>query len=144
MKNNQLWIQVRLLLLPPNYNILLHDFHYIYYYYYGSTVLCWALANFSVSSSYTQSLGLLGRGMSPSQSLYLHAEQHKHRINAHDTDNQALCGIRTYDPSVRRSEDSSCLRTRGHCDRFHYSWSLQISELLIKFHSCNESTGNTR
>jgi hypothetical protein len=29
----------------------------------------------------------------------------------------ALSGIRTHDPSVRASEDSSCIRPRGHCDR---------------------------
>jgi hypothetical protein len=29
----------------------------------------------------------------------------------------ALSGIRTHDPSVRASEDSSCLRPLGHCDR---------------------------
>jgi hypothetical protein len=29
----------------------------------------------------------------------------------------ALSGIRTYDPSVRASEDSSCLRPCGHCGR---------------------------
>jgi hypothetical protein len=33
------------------------------------------------------------------------------------TDIHALSGIRTYDPSVRASEDSSCLRPRGHYDR---------------------------
>jgi hypothetical protein len=32
---------------------------------------------------YAQSVGLLGRWMSPSQGRYLHTEQHKHRINAH-------------------------------------------------------------
>jgi hypothetical protein len=32
---------------------------------------------------YTQSVGLLGREISPSQGLYLYTEQHKHRINAH-------------------------------------------------------------
>jgi hypothetical protein len=31
-----------------------------------------------------------------------------------------LSGIRTHDPSVRASEDSSCLRTRGYCDRPSY------------------------
>jgi hypothetical protein len=36
-----------------------------------------------VSESYTQSAGLLGRGISPSQGRYLHTQQHKHRINAH-------------------------------------------------------------
>jgi hypothetical protein len=48
----------------------------------SSTALCWTLADFSVSWS-TQSVGLLGREISRSQGLYLHTEQHKHRINAH-------------------------------------------------------------
>jgi hypothetical protein len=50
---------------------------------------------------YTKSVGLLGRGISPSQGLYLHAEQHKHRINE---DIHASSGIRTQDPSVRAGE----------------------------------------
>jgi hypothetical protein len=29
----------------------------------------------------------------------------------------ALSGIRAHDPSVRASEDSSCLRPGGYCDR---------------------------
>jgi hypothetical protein len=45
--------------------------------------------------------------MSPLQALYLHTEQHKHRINAHNTDIHALSGIQTHDLSVRASEDSS-------------------------------------
>jgi hypothetical protein len=32
---------------------------------------------------FTQSVGLLGQGISPSQGSYLHAGQHKHKINAH-------------------------------------------------------------
>jgi hypothetical protein len=66
---------------------------------------------------FTQSVGFFGRGISPSQGLYLHTVQHKRRINAHNTDIHALSGIRTHDPSIRASEDSSCLRPRGHCDR---------------------------
>jgi hypothetical protein len=58
---------------------------------------------FSFLSS-TQSVGLLGRGISPSQGRYLHREQHKHRINAH-TDMHALSGIRTHDPTSRESEE---------------------------------------
>jgi hypothetical protein len=58
-------------------------FIYTYLPIYGSTALCWALASFSVSWSFTQSVGLLGRGIIPSQGRYLHTEQHKHRINAH-------------------------------------------------------------
>jgi hypothetical protein len=37
----------------------------------------------SLSVSYRQSGGLLGRGISSSLGRYLHAEQHKHGINAH-------------------------------------------------------------
>jgi hypothetical protein len=73
----------------------------------------WSL--FQFLESYIQSIALLGRGIRPSQGLYLHTE-HKHRINAHNTDIHALSGIRTHDPSVRASEDSSCLRPRGHRD----------------------------
>jgi hypothetical protein len=68
-----------------------------------------------VSWSSTQSVGLLGLGISPSRSLYLHTEQHKHRINI-NTDIHDFGGIRTHDPSVRAGEYGSCLRRRGHCD----------------------------
>jgi hypothetical protein len=35
----------------------------------------------------------------------------------HTPNIHALNGIRTHDPSFRASEDSSCLRPRGYCDR---------------------------
>jgi hypothetical protein len=76
---------------------------------YDSTALCWDLADFPVSWSYTQSVGVLGWGICPSQGLYLRTEQHNRGINAHDTDMHALSGIRTQDLSVPGSEDSSCL-----------------------------------
>jgi hypothetical protein len=56
---------------------------YIHLSTYGSTALCWTLAAFSVSWSFTQSVGLLERGINPSLGRYLHTGQHKHRINAH-------------------------------------------------------------
>jgi hypothetical protein len=59
---------------------------------------------------FTQSVGLLGRGISPSQGRYLHTEQ------TH-TDIHASSGIGTHDPSVGACEDISYLRPRGHCDR---------------------------
>jgi hypothetical protein len=74
----------------------------------------WPLVQFL--NLFRQQVGLLGNGVSPSQGRYLHTELHKHRIHAH-TDIHALSRIRTHDPSVRASEDSSCLRSRGHCDR---------------------------
>jgi hypothetical protein len=42
-----------------------------------------------------------------SRPLPTHSTTHTH------TDIHALSGIRTHDPSVRASEDSSCLRPRG-------------------------------
>jgi hypothetical protein len=86
------------------------------------------LGRFSVSWSYTQSVGLLGRGISQWQGRYLHTEQHKHRIKAHNTDNISSCGIRTHDLSVPASEDSSCLRPRGHCDRLRYWYHRKRSQ----------------
>jgi hypothetical protein len=56
---------------------------------------------FSFVISLTQTVGPLGRVISPSQGRYLHTGQHKHRINAH-RDIHASSGIRTHDPSVRR------------------------------------------
>jgi hypothetical protein len=61
----------------------------------------------------TQTVGLLGRVIITSQGRYLHTGQHKHRINPH-IDIHALNEFRTYDPIVQASEDSSCLRPRGH------------------------------
>jgi hypothetical protein len=49
---------------------------------YGCTVLV-ELGSFFSLLIYTQSVGLLGRGISPSQGRYLQTEQHKHKINAH-------------------------------------------------------------
>jgi hypothetical protein len=69
---------------------------------------------FQFPKTYTQSVGLLGRGISPSQGRYPHTEQHKQNKRTHI---QALSGILTHDPCVLASEDSSCLRPRGHCDR---------------------------
>jgi hypothetical protein len=71
---------------------------------------------YSVVIFFTQTVGLLGWGISRLQGRYLHTGQHKYRINAHKHIH-ALSGIRTHDSSVRASEESSCLRPRGHCDR---------------------------
>jgi hypothetical protein len=71
---------------------------------------------FSFVIFFTQSVELLGRVISPSQDHYL-----THRItqtqNRHTQIFIPLSGIRTHDPSVRASEDSSCLKARGHRDR---------------------------
>jgi hypothetical protein len=61
----------------------------------------------------------------------------------HPQTSKSLNGIRTHDPSIRVSEDSSCLKLHGHCD-WHclpyfdkiqrmnsYSWVWDI--ILIEF-----------
>jgi hypothetical protein len=72
--------------------------------------------------------------MSPLKGLYLHTEQHKHRIKAHNTGIHALSGIRIHDPSVRASEESSCLRPRGHCDSL--CWFLRGSKIEEAGQNC--------
>jgi hypothetical protein len=58
--------------------------------------------------------------------------QHKHRINANI---HALSGIRTHDPSVRASENISCLRPRGHCDRpIYYKVTVKLFQCLTEHH----------
>jgi hypothetical protein len=54
--------------LDPVFIIIIND----------STTLCWVLAAFSISLSYTKLVGLFGQGISPSQDLYLYTGQHKH------------------------------------------------------------------
>jgi Mn2+/Fe2+ NRAMP family transporter len=78
----------------------------------------WPLSQFC--NLFYKAIGLLGGVISPSQGRYLYAAQHKHKISPH-TNIHALSGIRTHDPSVRASEESSCLRTRGYCDRLLYT-----------------------
>jgi hypothetical protein len=51
--------------------------------------------------------------------------KHIHTPNIH-----ALSGIRTHDASVRASEDNSCLRLLGCCDRHMWDIGLQISTLI--------------
>jgi hypothetical protein len=61
--------------------------------------------------------------------------KHIHTPNIH-----ALSGIRTQDPSVRASEDSSCLRPLGYCDRQLYLLptlnSLILNEHLGQLRQC--------
>jgi hypothetical protein len=85
---------------------------YYYYYYYYPTALFGPWPLFQVLDP-VHTVELLG--ICPSQNL--HTEQQEHRINVHNTDVHVSSGIRAHDPSVRASEDSSCLSPLGHCDR---------------------------
>jgi hypothetical protein len=75
---------------------------------------------------YTQSIGLLGLRISPSQGRYLHTEQHKH--------NHASSRIRTHYPNVRAGGEGSCLRLRGHCDRHTQTYTISNKSLLQVLH----------
>jgi hypothetical protein len=57
--------------------------------------------------------------------------QNKH---IHISNIQDLSGIRTHDPSVRASEDSSCLRPLGYCDR--HSTLNTKPKLIYEPYSC--------
>jgi hypothetical protein len=57
-----------------------------------------------------QLVGLLGRGIGPTQGLYLHRTTQHRKMRRHI---HASSGIRTHDPSVRAAEDSTSLRPRG-------------------------------
>jgi len=65
-----------------------------------------------------QFVGLLGRGISPTQGFYLHrtTQQSKTRTHIH-----AWSGIRTHEPSFRAAEDRTCLTLLGHWDRLIFS-----------------------
>jgi hypothetical protein len=61
---------------PPAYYLVLPIHPSIHPSTYGSTVFRWTLAIFSVSQSYTQLVGLLGRMISPSKGRNLPTQQH--------------------------------------------------------------------
>jgi hypothetical protein len=73
-----------------SYIIAFHSF------IHSSTALLPFVAFLQFHNHFTQTVGLLGWVISPSQGYYLHIQQHKHRINTHP-----LSGIWTHDPSVQ-------------------------------------------
>jgi hypothetical protein len=93
-----------------------------------------------------QSVGLPGRGISPSQGRYLHktTQTQKRQTNIH-----ALSGIRTHYPSVRAGDNISYLTPRGHCDRHiyktkiykfclkHFSTWWIVNEMKLKNSNCS-------
>jgi hypothetical protein len=72
-----------------------------------------------------QLVGLLGRGISPTQGLYLHrtTQHRKTRTHIH-----ASSEIRNHDPSVR---DSTCLRPLGHLE-----FGLELSHYYYYYYCC--------
>jgi hypothetical protein len=67
---------------------------------------------------YTQSVGLLGWGISPSQGRYLHTEQHKHRINTQIS--ILRVGFEPTIPVFERAKAVHILdRAAGRCGRLY-------------------------
>jgi hypothetical protein len=74
-----------------------------------------------MSWSFTQSMGLLGRGISQSQGHYLTKTQNKRKQTS-----ISWVGFQLMFPVFWAAEDSSCLRPRGHCDRLPINQKLEI------------------
>jgi hypothetical protein len=90
----------------------------------------WSLIQFRIK--FSQTVGPLGRVISPSQGRYLNTGQLKHRIKAYTPNFHASSVIRTHDPSILVSEDSSYLRLRGYCDRQDGHYSLNLNNVSTK------------
>jgi len=74
-----------------------------------------------------QFVGLLGRGIGPTQSLYLHRTTQHRRTRTHL---HASSGIRIHYSVVRAAEDSTCPRPLGHWDRL---WVNNICTIIVPF-----------
>jgi hypothetical protein len=84
---------------------------------------------------FSQKVGHLGRGISPSQGRYLNTGQHKHRRNAYT--HQTSMPWLGFETTIRASENSSCLRPRGYCDRpdsaSQKTWYLRMQSRLLSW-----------
>jgi hypothetical protein len=71
---------------PINYKLhalMGFKIHFLLYLSINGSIALVDLGRFFSNLIHTQSVGLLGWEISPSQGRYLHREQHKHRLNAH-------------------------------------------------------------
>jgi hypothetical protein len=83
-----------------------------------------------------QTEGLLGRVFSPSQDLYLSTGQHKYRINTYTYPTSTpYIGFDPPTPASEWGENSTCLRTRDHCDRLFTGLYCIISQKTDVFFS---------
>jgi hypothetical protein len=73
---------------------------------------CWTLAAFSVSQSYTQSVRLLGGGISPSQGRCVHTKWQKRTQTS-----MPWVRFEPRIPGFERAKTFHGHRPRGHCDR---------------------------
>jgi hypothetical protein len=77
----------------------------------------WSIGLISQFLDNSQTVGLFGRVISSSQGLYLNTGQHKHRKTHTHTKHPCPEWIRTHDPGLRASEDSTYLRPLGYRGR---------------------------
>jgi hypothetical protein len=106
--------------------------------------------SFSVSLSFSQSVGLFGRGISPSQGQYLHKGQQRNRINAHihpslkwDSNPRFQCsnGPRHFMPWTTRPLWSAltticlCVNHRFNCiwQKIQFTWRTQYKNPLFQW-----------
>jgi hypothetical protein len=148
--------------LTPNFNKFFHNLHIFHSGYFISSYaplhwyqhqtrevyfiqtrypsiylsFCWILvAIFSFLTLYTVGRTPWTGDQSVGRPLPTHRTtqtQNKRTQNIH-----ALSGFRTHDPRFRMSEDSSCLRPHGHCDRLgmvYLQWRLSILVYFGLFH----------
>jgi hypothetical protein len=89
---------------------------------------------------FSQTVGLLGRVISPSQGRYLNIGQHKYRINPY-THQTSMLWVRfgpMFPMSQRAMTVHACLRPRGYCDRLRHTYIL-ITEKCF-WNSCYSFT----
>jgi hypothetical protein len=88
-----------------------------------------SLQNFVVPWPLFRSLILHAVGWTPwtgDQPIARPQPIHRTKQRIKETNIHALGGIRTHDPSVRASEDISCVRPRSHCD-----WHLETDSMKL-------------
>jgi hypothetical protein len=126
--------------------VLLHRqrlvYNIIHSFITSSTALCWALAAFSASRSHTQSVGLLGRGISPPQDpTYTQNSTNTHRHPCIEWDSKAgfQCSSwrRQFIPQKARPTWSA-YNIRGQISNVSGHKS-QILEKTYGIHLCNIS-----
>jgi hypothetical protein len=84
---------------------------------------------------FSQTVGLLGRVMSPSQGRYLHTGQHKHRINAYTHQISMLCV--GFEPTIPATERAKTGRTSDRAATvtgslpLHLQTPLQLKNAII-------------
>jgi hypothetical protein len=92
-----------------------------------------------LTNLFGQLVGFLWGGIGPTQGLYLHTGQHNTEKRGHI---RASSGIRTHDPSVRATEDSTCLTPLGHwfiswrydnCTEHRVEWWIECAWLIVKY-----------